>query len=207
MKKIFLGLAAIMMSTVMMAQNQGDLSVGGDLSLGFNSNAATTESGSTTTTTKSNVTTFGISPRVGYFVIDNLEVFAMAGVGITTSKPSDNLKSNSTAWNYGIGAAYYLPLMSNIYYAPALTLKGNSISTKAEVTYGSMTNTTTDSYNTFGVSLALGRFETRITDNVAINLNVASLSYSGYTQDDTKYSNFSFGLTLAPTVGLKYYFN
>jgi len=112
MKKILL--PTVMMFTLMIPSdsfaqfNKGRYLVGGTVA--FSATTSKSDDGSTTTTlSKSN--SFGLSPSVGYFFIDNLA--AGAQLNASTSKSTSetfNFESTSTSLTFGPFVRYYLPV-------------------------------------------------------------------------------------------------
>lgn len=215
MKRIAIvcALMCIIGSTVMSAQNKGDMYISGSISM-YGSNTNTT-SGSTSVK-KPGGFSMDITPQFGFFVIDNLEIHL--GLGYSFQKDPDesdpDVKSstNTNVFVINPGINYYLPIVEGrFFYAPGLDLgigfgsQNYKTETTSEKLYG---------VTQFYVSLALLSFEYRPVQNFGISFRAGDLTYSlmaykqtsGNTTVKRTVNNFNFGINLGASLGFRYYF-
>lgn len=239
MKKVILIFAALVASATMFAQQKGDMYIQGNLGLGLTSGinniSAKTNVGSEKHTGLSsnanNLFNFGIAPKYGYFVADNLEVNVALkyNLGLTGNsgyekadgEKTDDTPSNTTVHTFMVtpGVSYHLPLVSGkLYYTPAFGVGFGVMGTASKV--GSTTESG-DPVFAFGFNLDLAAFEYRLNSKMALTANFAGLEYILGTKTETENTtvagtevkvsatastnavSFGFGNV---TVGFKYYF-
>lgn len=201
----------------MTAQKKGDFSVGGSIGVSGGSTASSYSfQGNKTTENTPSSTTFGFSPRFGYFVIDNLEL--TVGLDYTMQKDfagrtssDDNLFSFTHIAMADIGVNYYVPVIRDkLFYVPGAQFGfgGGSV-----VTQNSSNNSTTQKVPfAFGFDLLLGNFEFKPVEYLGISLNLLDFQilYASYDTgvDNVKASSTSIGAALnyGISAGVKYYF-
>lgn len=215
MKRIAIvcALMCIIGSTVMSAQNKGDMYISGSIGMSGSSSKVALNS---TSVKEPGGFMMSIAPQFGYFIIDNLELHL--GLGYSFQKEPDvsdpDYKSSTNTGMFVInpGISYYMPIVENkFFYAPGLDLgvgfgsQNYKTETSKEKLYG-VTN--------FYISLSLLSFEYRPVHNFGISFRAGDLTYSlmQYKQtvgDETmkvSNNNFNFGLNLSTTLGFRYYF-
>jgi opacity protein-like surface antigen len=191
MKKITILVIALASSFGAFAQyNQGRMLVGGSFEL--STRTEKTRDGSQTTTDGTQ-TTFNLSPRFGYFIIDNLAIGAGVGLGLTkwNSKTSDN-DYNTSSISFQPFARYYLPV--NVFFHGEFGIGTSSVKSD---------NSNFNDYKYNSINLALGAgYALFLTDNVAVEpMLTYRFSRSKYDYDDEK--NLDSGLYIS--VGFQIY--
>ena len=196
-------------STVMSAQNKGDMYISGSISMSGSSSKVALNS---TSVKEPGGFMMSIAPQFGYFIIDNLELHLGLGYSFQKEPDDDKSSTNTSLFVINPGVNYYLPIVENkFFYTPGLDLgigfgAQNYIDdTSKEKLYG-VTN--------FYVSLSLLSFEYRPVQNFGISFRAGDLTYSlmQYKQtvgDETmkvSNNNFNFGLNLSTSLGFRYYF-
>lgn len=83
----------------------GTFTFGGGLNLAFTTDE--TELEGVDGSSESSTTAFGIAPKIGYFVIPNLEIGVGFGYNSTTVEPEEGDEVESSGFNVGAFAAYY----------------------------------------------------------------------------------------------------
>lgn len=125
MKRIILLLSlSTIFSVYALAQQRGDLAVGGGITFGTSTAYTTTTiMGEAGATAKANGgINFGFNPEVSYFVIDNLSLSAGLSYALNASGDRPNvLYTNVTVFT--IGANYYVHILSDkLFYTPGFTI-------------------------------------------------------------------------------------
>ena len=195
MKRIAIvcALMCIIGSTVMSAQNKGDMYISGSISMSGSSSKVALNS---TSVKEPGGFMMSIAPQFGYFIIDNLELHL--GLGYSFTKEPDDDKSSTNTEN-------------KFFYTPGLDLgigfgAQNYIDDTSKEKLFGVTN--------FYISLSLLSFEYRPVHNFGISFRAGDLTYSlmQYKQtvgDETmkvSNNNFNFGLNLSTSLGFRYYF-
>lgn len=160
MKRMIFTLLVVMVAAIgAKAQyNQGRMLVGGGAN--FTANTDKSKNGGTTVT-NSKTTSFGLQPRFGYFVIDNLAIGAALDFGTSVTKYETNDdKDKYTSIALAPFVRYYLP--QNIFFQGQFGF--GSAKDKHEESNGADTEV---KYNLFNWSLGVG-YAAFITDNIAI---------------------------------------
>lgn len=218
MKKIMLCTAALLAACLTMsAQKKGEFTVGGSIGVsGGGTSASYSIQGNKTTEKTPSSTTFNLSPKFGYFVIDNLELtvgldYSMQKDFAGRTSSDDNLFSFTHIAMATIGVNYYVPIISDkLFYVPGAQFGfgGGSV-----VTQNSNNNSTTQKVPfAFGFDLLLGNFEFKPIDCLGVSLNVLNFQilYASYDTglDNVKASSTSIGAALnyGISAGVKYYF-
>ena len=204
MKKCILIVAAMVAGLSLSAQQKGDMYVSGHLNLGLNSNATTvgvsSKSGNEKHTgfesSTANVFKFGIAPKFGYFVADNLEVnvalkYNLGTTGYTGKEKVDGEVEKDTPTSYSQhtfmvapGVSYYLPIVADkLYYAPSF---GIGLGFMANDSKAGSTTTSSDPVFGFGLYLDLAAFEYRLNGNMALTANIGGLEYTLGTKSDSQ---------------------
>lgn len=157
MKKITILVIAMVASFGALAQfNQGRMLVGGSASL--RSTTGKTKDGGQTVTNGTR-TDFNLSPRFGYFVIDNLAVGAELGIGLSKWNSKTNGSDyNTNTLSFGPFVRYYLPV--NVFFHGNLNF--GTQRTKYE-----NSNFDTGKYNTFGLGIGAG-YAWMLNDYIAV---------------------------------------
>lgn len=239
MKKCFLIVAAMVAGLSLSAQQKGDMYVSGHLNLGLNSSTTALSSSSKFGNEKHtgfesstvNVFKFGIAPKFGYFIADNLEVnvalkYNLGTTGSTGKEREDGNVEKDTPVAYSQhtfmvapGLSYYLPIVADkLYYAPAFGIGLGLMANESKV--GNAT-TSSDPVFGFGLYLDLAAFEYRLNGNMAVTANIGGLEYTLGTKSDSQSQNVlgtelkvnstasthtvDFGFSKV-AVGFKYYF-
>ncbi len=239
MRKIILIVAAVIGSLSLSAQQKGDMYVSGNLNLGLNSSITSLGSSSKFNDEKhtgfecetANNFKFGIAPKFGYFVADNLEVnialkYNLGTTGYTGREKVDGKVEKDTPTASSLhtfmvapGVSYYVPIVAGkFYYAPYFGLGLGFMANDSKV---GKTTTSSDPVFGFGLYLDLAAFEYRLNNNMAITANIGGLEYTMGTKSDSRTQDVAgtelktkttacthmvdFGFSKV-TVGFKYYF-
>lgn len=122
MKRIAIvcALMCIIGSTVMSAQNKGDMYISGSIGM----------SGSNSTEIAGNISakqpggfSLNIAPQFGYFIIDNLEIHLGLAYDYTKVPFGSTERTNTNMFFIQPGANYYLNVFDNrFFYTPGLDL-------------------------------------------------------------------------------------
>jgi opacity protein-like surface antigen len=191
MKKITILVIAMASTFAAFAQyNQGRMLVGGSFEL--STKTEKTRNGSQTTTDGTQ-TVFNVSPRFGYFVIDNLAIGAGVGLQLTkwNSKANGN-DYNASSISFQPFARYYLPV--NVFFHGEFGIG------TTHVNYDDINN---DEYQYNTINLALGAgYAFFLTDNVAVE-PMLSYRFSRGKEDDDDEKDIASGLFLS--VGFQIY--
>ena len=208
MKKIMLCTAALLAACLTMsAQKKGDFTVGGSIGVsGGGTSASYSIQGNKTTEKTPNSTTFNLSPKFGYFVIDNLELtvgldYSMQKDFAGRTSSDDNLFSFTHIAMATIGVNYYVPIISDkLFYVPGAQFGfgGGSV-----VTQNSNNNSTTQKVPfAFGFDAEHGTIEFKPLDFLGVSLNFLDLSVAYATTGEgngkTNTTNFAAGLNYYP---------
>ena len=209
MKRVILLLSlSTIFSIYALAQQRGDLAVGGGITFGTSTSYTTvTTLGQAGATAKANGgINFGFNPEVSYFVIDNLSLSAGLGYSLNASGESPDVLYTNVAL-FTIGANYYVHIISDkFFYTPGFTLGfgGGSLIQDSQ---------TMAIPFVLGAYFDLGRIEFKPTNNWGVYANLLSLTVSYARMDATnlkdtytELTNVSFGLNYGLSVGVKYYF-
>lgn len=199
MKKILL-LGAVALFTSLNAQTEkGSWVIGGSTTLGFN-NVSTTVSAGSKSTDEPSVSTFTITPSVGYFVVDKIAVGLDLGFVSLSSKDGD-YKSSVTTTSVMPTGTYYFKSASNI--IPYLGAGVGYASVKSTETYkGKDTTVTNDGF----AWKAKGGIIYLINQTIGVDLG---LGYNQFTNKETvsgtdyKTTISTFGVNAGFTIFLK----
>lgn len=239
MKRFVLIVAAMVAGLSLSAQQKGDMYVSGHLNLGLNSSITSLGSSSKFNDEKqtgfesetANNFKFGIAPKFGYFVADNLEVnialkYNLGTTGYTGREKVDGKVEKDTPKGSNLhtfmvapGVSYYLPIVADkLYYAPYFGIGLGFMANDSKV---GNTTTSSDPIFGFGLYLDLAAFEYRLNNNMAITANIGGLEYMLGTKSDSTSQDVAdtelktkttacthmvdFGFSKV-TVGFKYYF-
>ena len=188
MKKILVTLiCAFATLGVASAQQKGEIYVGGDFGVGVNNTSmAIKDFGKLGSSTNVD---FTIQPKVGFFVADNL----MLGFGLGYSLDSVEDTTNH-AFTIGPSLSYYIPLCEKLYYTPTLDLAFCYAATDDNGVPG------------FGIGVTLFGMEYRPSKKIGISGNLLSFNYTLLAKNGTRINTVDFGLTINPTIGVKFYF-
>ena len=184
MKKLLCCTLFIFVScTIVSAQKQGEMFVGGIMGV-------STASFSADDTDNSN-TYFRLAPEFGYFVRDKLRIGGSLGYSFA---PLEGRTTHTLT--LGPNIAYYFKLCDRIYYAPEVGLR---------FAYASF-----DGVSGFGLDteFKLGAFEYCHSGKWGIALNLMSLNYTtlSFSGENATSNDIKFQLGISPTVGFRYYF-
>ncbi len=213
MKKLFCIVAvSMMMVPALKAQNQGSMYVGGRFGIDVGTASTTLKAGNETITEKDSSipNTFTISPEFGYFVMDNWEVNANLKYGISSFIQKKN-SSGTHEFTFGVGTNYHIQLCDRISYAPGIGLDFGLQNRYSKVDSGSVKVRESDTGFLFGMDFQLARFNFRLNDHFALDLNVLGMKYGlasyGGNDEGLSYTSnrnsFRFG---TGSLGLRYYF-
>lgn len=209
MKKLLV-LSAIALFGMVNAQTEkGSWVVGGSTTLGFNStNTKYKYEGDSADGPK--VSTFTITPSVGYFVIDKLAIGLDLGYTSLTTKMDEeflgsNYSSKSTLSTFSIlpTATYYFK--SNSKVLPYLGVGAGYSTSKEKFTQsGAGSNDYEDNLNGFAWK-GKGGIVFLITPSIGIDLGVSYLGTNGKYDDDSdvKVQTNTFGVNAGISVFLK----
>ena len=178
MKKLFIAVAALCCTISGFAQQKGDMTVGGSITLnGGQAFYTVVEKGVKLTEKDPMNTNFGISADFGYFVIDNLKVSA----ALSFSVNGDTRTSNN---NFGINpsVAYFVKLADRFYYTPAVYGNIGFGTTVYKKSSGEVLEKVKNT--PWGIGLDLVAFEFQINSKCAIAASWASLGYSATSHKD-----------------------
>lgn len=187
MRKLFFCLMAVLALSLYdaSAQNKGDLYVGGGLGVGTTSAIIEGESATSVE--------FSVAPEFGYFVADRF----MVGVGAEYNIMASGGDAMHT-FNVGPKLAYYVPICEKLYYTPSLMLAFCLAAEQGETMPG------------FALSASFVGLEYRPTERIGLSASLLSLDYALMSEKvlDTRLNihAVNFGLSVAPTVGVKFYF-
>ncbi len=196
MKKLIICLMALVFATPLLAQNKGDMYIGGTFGI----------VNSTQITNGSSVNAFGtaLEPEFSYFVTDKFSIGASVGYALETANRTDPVSHTITITPK---MTYYAKLAENFYYTPTLQLGF------ACGIWGKTSMSDTMVMPGFGLDLAIGSFEFRPTQKIGLSFNVLGLSYVflSYKYKEFPYyelnsSQIGFKLGGTTSVGFKYYF-
>lgn len=144
---------------------QGSWLIGGDVGFGFSNVKNSYTLGSTTISTLGNTSNFILSPRVGFFVIDNLAVGVnvdFSGSSYTEKDGADTEKDAVTRLAVGPFARYYLAL-GQVY--PFIEAGINFGSANYISSFNNSETRTTHRLNNMGAGPGVAFF---VADNVAV---------------------------------------
>jgi outer membrane protein len=176
MKKITILVIALASSFGALAQyNQGRMLVGGSFEL--STRTFKTRDGNQTTT-RGTQTVFNLSPRFGYFIIDNLAIGAGVGLGLVKWNSKNNgTDYNTSSISFQPFARYYLPV--NVFFHGELGI-GTSRTRYEDQNFND------EQRNIFNLALGAG-YALFLTDNVAVEPTLMyKFSRSKYDDEDEK---------------------
>ncbi|MBT1696743.1 outer membrane beta-barrel protein [Fulvivirgaceae bacterium PWU4] len=197
MKKVtilFLLMSALVITSVNAQTSQGNMMVGGTLSLyttSYQGNSDLEESGTT------------FSPSFGYFVTDNLAVGASLGFSSSTDDNGVS-KTERSSFSFGPFARYY-KFTSNDKFAFFGQASFTIGSGKTDITPGGETKTGT---TTFAISPGFAYF---FNEHWALDFAISGFAIQSYDPnkdaDDDKNTTILFGVSsFSPTLGFRYHF-
>lgn len=167
-------------TSVVYAQQKGDIYVGGNLQFGLSS--AIVEGASAT------ATEFMIQPNMGVFVADKF----MVGFDLGYSA----LVGDSTTHTLVVGPkfSYFIPLCDKLYYTPTLDI--------------AFCYAVSDGFGLpgFGLGANFVCFEYQPTEHIGLSASMLSLNYIMFSRAGITVNEVDFGLSLSPSIGFKYYF-
>lgn len=167
MKKLFTFAVALILGANAFAQNQGDMAI--NATTYFNYWNSTDKTLGVTM----DATNFAIGAGFTYFVIDNL------GVNLNVM-----YESGGNAVSIAPGVSYFVPITSNFYYTPTLSL-----------------DFVIQDPFTFGVNLSFVAFEYRMNDLLAFDFSLGNLLF-----DTNKYdTDFQIGVNSGANIGVRFY--
>ena len=221
MKKAFLFIAALVTGTMLMAQNQGELSLTGTLLLsGGNTVVATNIDGQMTTANTPAPFNFDLGVGIGYFVADNVELGLGIYYGVSREQndfsTSENTYHNSvSSFTFKPEIAYYVPLvLGKFFWTPAFELGFEANSAKVQVGKGDTHSEKLPFQFTAGIDLL--SFEIRPWTHLAFDFSFGGLYYNTTTSKTTtevasiqtrvNKVTFGFNNVFSPTLGVKYLF-
>jgi len=177
---------------------RGNIMLGGSSNLGFNasSNKVTFEGNSQD---NGKNTSFNLSPKAGYFIIDGLAIGASIPLSSTTFKDNDNNKSTSTSISFSPFARYYFGgnnirpfVQGNIGVGSGKTEFDSSTFRSVE------SDTNLFSYGaTGGIALFLND---KVSLDVGVGYSYSSSKLKGSNTIDIKNSTTNIGLNIGVVV-------
>lgn len=196
MKQVVISLLVVlsMITFTTNAQEKGEMSLGGNVTLGV------TSLGSDYSDTE---LTFSVAPEFGYFVAKNVKVGLQLEYSINSllsdfpplpTSLSNVYSKNVTTHSFAVmpNFSYYVRLVDKFYYVPGLAIGGGFAGYNGD----------TEIMGFFGLSLNLCALEYKPIPNLGISANLLSFSFATTGRLNT----FGFSLLSAPTVGFSYYF-
>jgi hypothetical protein len=212
MKKLILLFALVGGISYANAQiGSGSLMIGGGLN--FNTSSSETTNGGTTVDGPT-TTSFGISPRVGYFFTDNLAVGLELGYNSTSTKitpatpPPDEIKSTTSTFEVSPFIRYYSPIADKGGAFLQATVSFATGTDKDETTTGGTTVTTESDISSFGVGINPGIYWF-ITEKIGLEGTFGFLGYTSETikTGDEEEKSSDFGLVLdTRTIGVGFHY-
>lgn len=221
MKKVFTILAALLLTTTVMAQ-KGNIFVSGNFNMNSNSSSSTATFNNVSTTVDVPASSsFGLMLQGHYMLTDKLAIGL--GIGYDHSKNYSNTQNNTDLFNsdnmFNIAPSviYFIDINDKFKYAPEFTIGFG---------FGSMTNENwvnpnvveeTDDQSYFGLALMPLSFNYNINDNLALSFALGEISWGNYsytdnfsapnTTIDRSYNSFDISLNSSFRIGLRYFFN
>lgn len=166
---LILGMFACL-STANAQINKGSLMIGGGFGFNTGSNKTTSSNGSTSVSSTSKGSEFSFTPRVGYFLINNLAL----GLGLDIGNSSTTYTEDGKTYKSGSGSTsiapfvrYYYPV-GKVYPFVEANIGFGSQSTKSTDADGKETTNKT-SLSSFGVGPGVAFF---LNDNVALDASI-----------------------------------
>lgn len=195
MKKVLLFGAVALFGTMSAQTEKGSWVIGGSTTLGFN-NVSTKYSEGNQSYKDPKVSTFTITPSVGYFVVDKFAVGLDLGYTSITSKDEDYKVSVSTTSIIPTGTYYFRNASNLIPYLGA------------GVGYSSVKETEDrESYTVDGLSWkAKGGLIYLVNQNIGVDLGLGFNQFvNKETEDDYEYKTTisTFGVNVGFTIFLK----
>lgn len=198
-------------STVVFGQlEKGKIFIQGSSSIGFSSEKYTYISGGTSTESSKSIS-FGFSPKVGYFIIDNLPIGLLIDVYTYKNKATDSDNENtSNELLIGPFARYYFLAQDDL--KPMAEVYASFGGSKDKYDYSSYTNEYKYGIFKFGIGAGASYF---VTDHVAIDMLIgynsskyklksetnASRSAASEDEDQTdKYAGLGISIGVVVTI-------
>lgn len=221
MKKAVLFIAALVTSTMLMAQQKGELSLTGALLIsGGNTIVATNIDGHTTTENTANPLTFDLGVGIGYFVADNVEIGIGIYYGLNREKNSYSTSEKTyydavSSFTIKPEVAYYVPLVhEKFFWKPAFEMGFKSSSSKSQMNKSDITKEKLPFSFTMGLDILA--FELKPWKHLAFDFSFGGFYYNTITAKEstevasikTRVNSVSFGFdnVFSPTLGVKYIF-
>ena len=206
MKKLFLASALALFGAMNAQTEKGSWVVGGSTTLGFNSLKTEykydgdTEDGPT-------VSTFALTPSVGYFVMDNLAIGLDLGfTSIKTKEESEGWNNETTASTLALlpTATYYFKGSSNILPYLGAGVGYGSTNIKYKETYLGESDSDEDSYGGLAYK-AKGGIVFLLNSNVGLDLGLSYVATNGKldSDNDVKVNSGGFGANVGFSVFFK----
>lgn len=201
MKKIQLLLMSFVVATMAFAQQaKGDIYLGGSLNFGTGSSSSKVGS---TKVEGPKTFSFGIQPKVGYFISDKFAVGVDLGFSTSSSK-IDNSGTTTTFSNMAFGGGLFAR-----YYMMPVEKFGFFFEANAGAMAGSSKNKVgsvkTDGPNSLAINAGITPgIAVYVSNRVALEANYGFLGYSSYTEtdksgaQDVKDTQGNFGLNINP---------
>lgn len=193
MKKIFALAVTLTLGVTLMAQNKGDITLGGNLSVAGGSYSVSYDGESESTSVD---TDFSIGASFGYFIMDKLEIGGSLNF---------NLSQSISSFMITPYAKYYFPLISEkLFYTPAFSLGFGTPADRWE-------DIDVPGFQ-FKMSLDILALEFKPIEKLGIGMTMGGLYYTlqSYSEDDITFSINDVSLNLStifsPTFSVKYYF-
>jgi outer membrane autotransporter protein len=193
-KVIFSSLACLVMAGANAQFNQGTMLVGGDVD--FYSYSSKMKDGNTTVKTGTQ-TSFGLSPRFGYFVIDKLAVGASVNLSLSKYDSKSSFGSDNTSTGVSIG-----PFV-RYYFDPGFFVQGSFGVGATNYHYDNVGGENDVKYRTSNFGLGVG-YAYFLNDNIAIEPMIGYASYSSKTKgSDAKDINSQLYLSVGFQIYLR----
>lgn len=179
MKKLFLLISLVALSTIGFAQNKGEKYIVTSANVSFgNSSSEITDGYQSVVAKKPLATNFGIGAGFGYFVAQNfrLELYLS---GYADSNPAEKsgeiwLKDKYKGFNVNPNLSYYVRLAEGFYYTPEV---GASIGWGKNTYEKSTSQSTNYNYSDYAFYVNLLAFQCRVSQSFALGIVVGEASY------------------------------
>lgn len=201
MKKLLLAGAVALFGLSNAQMTKGDWVISGNTGFGFN-NVSTTVKAEGQSADGPKVSTFSLTPSVGYFVIDKLAVGIDLGLASATTK-YEGAKSTTTSFSVMPTATYYFTNDSKFVPFLGAGIGYASVKNKGEVNFMGLSSS--DETTTDGLAWKVkGGVTYMATQSLGINLGVSYDQFSNketYMGTDVKTHVKTFGVN----VGFSYF--
>lgn len=209
MKKLFLVGALALFGAVNAQTEKGSWVAGGSTTLGFN-NVNTTYKYQNQSTDGPKVSSFTITPSIGYFVIDKLAVGLDLGYTSTTTKEDEVYNNSTYSYKHTISTFSVLPTATYYFKSDSKILPYLG----AGIGYSTSKTKQTTSYSTsFSTEETVGGFAWKgkggivflVSSSIGVDLGLSYMANYGKldSNNDVKVNTGTFGVNAGVSVFLK----